>query len=89
MYKLWDNNVDIDHYFDQHVCLSIRPSGVSHKNFFSLKSPWNHPLTPGFDPGYPEAPSPSTEVKKSPAELKPFPAHFLNFQYSSPTQMKK
>ena len=34
------------------VCLSIRPSsGVrASQNFFSLKSPWNHPLTPGVDP---------------------------------------
>ena len=33
------------------VCQSgVRPS-VRHKNFFSLKSPWNHPLTPGVDPG--------------------------------------
>ena len=30
---------------------SVRPSvrlSVRHKNFFSLKSPWNHPLTPEF-----------------------------------------
>ena len=27
------------------VCVSVR-----HKNFFSLKSPWNHPLTTGVDP---------------------------------------
>ena len=35
---------------------SVRPSfgvravSVRHKNFFLLKSPWNHPLTPGVDP---------------------------------------
>ena len=43
----------LHHYFNGHVCLSIRcpsdvrPSGVRHKNFFSRKMPWNHPLTPG------------------------------------------
>ena len=25
-------------------------SCVRHKIFFSLKSPWNHPLTPGVEP---------------------------------------
>ena len=31
---------------------SVRPAGGvrCHKIFFSLKSPWNHPLTPGVDP---------------------------------------
>ena len=35
------------------VCVSILlllRTYVRHKNFFSLKSPWNHPLTPGVDP---------------------------------------
>ena len=32
------------------VCPSVRPSGVRHKKFFSLKSPWNHSLTSGVDP---------------------------------------
>ena len=40
----------LQHYFDYHVCLSILHPSVRHKNFFSLKSPWNHPLTPGADP---------------------------------------
>ena len=40
----------LHNYFDYHVCLSFRPvSGFRHKIFFSLKSPWNHPLTPGVD----------------------------------------
>ena len=29
--------------------LSVHPPLVT-KIFFSLKSPWNHPLTPGVDP---------------------------------------
>ena len=40
--------------------MSVCPFGVRclvsvcHKIFFSLKSPWNHPLTPGVDPqGWP------------------------------------
>ena len=41
---------NLNNYFHRHVCpSSVRPS-VRHKNFFSLKSPWNHPLTPGVDP---------------------------------------
>jgi len=59
-------NEHLHHYFDRHVCLSICPSvcpSVRHKKFFSLKSPWNHPLTPGMtpevDPAYPRARSPS------------------------------
>ena len=38
---------NLNHYFYRHVCPSFRlfvHSSVSHKNFFSLKSPWNHPL---------------------------------------------
>ena len=49
--------IHLNHYFNRHVCLSICPSvrlsvcpSVRHKIFFSLKSPWNHPLTPGVDP---------------------------------------
>ena len=49
---------NLHHYFNNHVCLSIRPmSGVRHKIFFSRKMPWNHSLThgdhhpiPRFDP---------------------------------------
>ena len=45
-------------------CLSVHPfvrsfvcPSVRHKKFFSLKSPWNHPLTPGVDPrGWPWVP---------------------------------
>ena len=55
---------NLNHYFDRHVCPSIRPSfrhsvipSVRHKIFFSLKSPWNHPLTPGVHPwGWPRVP---------------------------------
>ena len=33
------------------VCpCGVRPVFVRHKNFFSLKSLWNHPLTAGVDP---------------------------------------
>ena len=32
------------------VCPSVR-SSVHYKKFFSLKLPWNYPLTPGVDPG--------------------------------------
>ena len=39
--------LDLHHYFNYHVCLS----GVCHKKFFSLKLPWNHPLTFGSPPG--------------------------------------
>ena len=51
----------LNHYFNRHVCPSmfrpfVRPF-VRHKNFFSLKSPWNHPLTPGVGPrGWPRVP---------------------------------
>ena len=45
----------LNNYFSGHVCPSIvRPwvrGSVRHKIFFSLKSPWNHPLTPGVNPG--------------------------------------
>ena len=46
------SQTNLHHYFDQHVCVSFRPppSSVT-KIFFSLKSSWNHPLTPGVDPG--------------------------------------
>ena len=41
----------LNHYFHLHVCASICPlSFVRHKIFFSLKSPWNQPLTLGVDP---------------------------------------
>ena len=44
----------LHHYFDHHVCLSICPAS---KNFSSLKSPWNHPLTPRVDlRGWPRVP---------------------------------
>ena len=45
----------LHNYFDYHVCVSIRPvSGFRHKIFFSLQSPWNHPMSPGVDPrGWP------------------------------------
>ena len=51
--------VHLHNYFDYHVCASIRSFGVRclSQNFFSLKSPWNHPLTPGIDPrGWPRVP---------------------------------
>jgi len=46
---------NLHHYFDQHVCLSMRLCvclwvRLSQNFFFLLKSPWNHPLTPGVDP---------------------------------------
>ena len=43
----------LNNYFYRGVCLSMRRRRpyVRHKNFFSLKSPWNHPLTPEVDPG--------------------------------------
>ena len=35
----------------QQVRLSVHARvSVRHKIFFSLKSPWNHPLTPGVNP---------------------------------------
>ena len=42
---------NLNHYFNRHVCPSIRlsRSSRSSQNFFSLKSPWNHSLTPGID----------------------------------------
>ena len=46
--------INLNHYFNRGVCLSIRSfvrPFVRHKIFFLLKSPWNHPLTPGVDPG--------------------------------------
>ena len=48
----------LNHYFHLHVCASIRTSfvrpSVRCKVFFSPKSLWNHPLTPGVDPqGWP------------------------------------
>ena len=43
--------VNLHNYFNYHVCPSIRPGvPMSVTKFFSLKSPWNHPLTPGVDP---------------------------------------
>ena len=52
---LTKRNIYLHHYFDYHICLSIRPSFVCScvrpsQIFFSLKSPWNHPLTPVVDP---------------------------------------
>ena len=49
---------NLNHYFHRHVCPSIRAlvrsSVRPSQNFFLLKSPWNHPLTPGVDPrGWP------------------------------------
>ena len=41
---------NLHHYFDQHVCLSIRPASGRHKIFFSLQLPLNHPLTTGVVP---------------------------------------
>ena len=36
------------------LCVHATTTFVCHKIFFSLKSPWNHPLTPGVDPwGWP------------------------------------
>ena len=52
-------------YFNRHVCPSMRSlvcMYVSHKIFFSLKSPWNHPLTPGV----PHAHSPSGGARMCP-----------------------
>ena len=45
--------LNLNHYFHLHVCASmlLLLSFVRHKKFFSLKSPWNHPLTLGVDPG--------------------------------------
>ena len=48
---------NLNNYFNGHVCPSIRPFVSSSQNFFSLKSPWNHPLTPGVEPrGWPWVP---------------------------------
>ena len=59
----------LQHYFDYHVFLSIRPFVLRpfilrlfvlrvSQNIFLLKTPWNHSLTPGVDPwgGLLEAP---------------------------------
>ena len=43
-------SLHLHNYFDYHICLSFRSSGFRHKNFLSLKSPWNHPLTPEVNP---------------------------------------
>ena len=56
---------NLNHYFHLHVCPSIRTYyfvlRLSQK-IFSLKSPWNHSLTPGstpgVDPGYPRGTQP-------------------------------
>ena len=44
--------INLHNYFDYHVCLSIRLVSIrcSSQIFFSLKSPWKHPLTPGVVP---------------------------------------
>ena len=34
-----------------YITISTITSGVRHKNFFSLKSPWDHPRPPGLTPG--------------------------------------
>ena len=50
---------NLNHYFYRHLSVlpCVRPSvrsSVRHKIFFSLKSPWNHPLTAQVDPwGWP------------------------------------
>ena len=53
--------LNLHNYFDYHVCLSIRfPVSVRcpvSQIFFSLKSPWDHPLTFGVDPS-PQPPNP-------------------------------
>ena len=46
---VWYIVLNLNNYFNGHVCPSIR-TYVRHKIFFLLKSPWNHPLTPGVDP---------------------------------------
>ena len=44
---------NLHHYFNRHVCLSMCPSVFPffRHNFFLLKLPWNHLLTPGVAPG--------------------------------------
>ena len=58
----------LHNYFDYRVCLSgVRPSGVRHKIFFSLKSSpdsWGQP--PGLNPGTSGASSPSGGASKGP-----------------------
>ena len=51
----WLKMVHLNHYFNSHVCPSVRPLSVlTSQNFFSLKLPWNHHLTTGADPwGWP------------------------------------
>ena len=40
-----------------YVCPSVLRPSFRHKIFFSPKSPWDHPLTPGVDPrGWPRVP---------------------------------
>ena len=62
---------NLNHYFDRHVCPSMRPYVSMYvcmsQNFFSLKSPWGHPLTPEVDPS-PRPPghaAPSEELAKA------------------------
>ena len=38
---------NLHHYFDCHVCLSIRPSIL---RYYVGHKIWNHPLTSGVDP---------------------------------------
>ena len=47
-----------------HMC--VLRTYVCHKIFFSLKSPWNHPLTPGVDPrGLPRVPPGHTAPREA------------------------
>ena len=62
------NPVNLYNYFNRGVCLSVHaPFMRSYVRpfitiFFLLKSPWNHPLTPGVDPGYQ---APPEELRRS------------------------
>ena len=42
--------IHLNYYFNRHVCPSICSYVRSSQIFFLLKSPQNHPLTPGVDP---------------------------------------
>ena len=51
---------DLNHFYQIYITIStitsvcpvsgVRSVFIRHKIFCSLKSPWNHPLTPGVDP---------------------------------------